>query len=119
MHKESVPLPKFKVELTSGKVIAIIVMVCLFFILPVIVINTVSFKQNNSTGQVAGIATDRMNSFVFPEITLDIDLNNQPGVLILAGMILTGIGIIITLFLFIDSSKFKKEISQNRKLHKK
>ncbi len=105
LHKVSNVKQSF--ELSPAKVMALILFVGLFFIAPVILIES---SKAPSGGKVAGINTSIEKGY-FPQITLEIDLNNQPGLFFIAGIIFIGIGSIVIIFLLIDNRRFKSKRS--------
>lgn len=108
LHKESNINQSF--ELSPSKIIAIILFVGLFFIAPVFLIES---SKAPASGKVAGVSTS-LQQIYFPQITLEIDLNNQPGLFFIAGIIFIGIGAIVIIFLLIDSKRFKSTRNSKR-----
>ena len=121
MHSDIYELPDLKVEMTFGKFVVIIASIFLFLILPINLINTYfpeinpnnsSIQEQSTEGRVAGVETSLTGDVdnIDNQIPLlgDFNLNSQSGVFVLLGLILIGISVLLTLYLFISGRKEEK-----------
>jgi len=105
-------LPNLKVEFSFKKLIASVLSVVIFLILPIAGIDSLIRSSNAppvTQGQVAGISTSTISSdnniYILGQT---IDLNSQSSILAIGGLILLGLAIILTIYLIIDSSLTSK-----------
>ncbi len=115
-HPDDYKMTHLETDFSTKKIFALILSVLLFFVVPIVTIETISSKisKNISDGQVAGVSTTQTNftnSNVLNLFGVSLNLNSQSGLLILGGVVLFGIAIILIIYLFIDNNAKNKSKS--------
>lgn len=107
-------LPKLKIEINLATIIWSIIIILFAFVIPVSLIQRGSQTEgeNNiivSGPQVAGVSTEKQPAAItLPIIDQQVYLEGQSGLLIMIGLLLLGIGLIIILYLIVDTTRKKK-----------
>ncbi len=119
MYKEAWEPKTNKTEISVVQMLTVVLTVLVVFILPAQLI-TLSKGMNNqspytptaleqrnqsadSTAKVAGIASDAKDKRMLqiPFTNVEIDLNSETGLLIIAGLILLGLSVILAIYLLL------------------
>lgn len=115
MRKVYDDLPKLKVEFNLGKLIATVVAVNLFLILP---ISLVENSRNNSSntiavsdsGRVLGLdsSAETITTTQYQVLGVAFDPQTENGLLVTIGLVLLGISFLILVFLIVDNQRSKR-----------
>ncbi len=103
-------LPKLKFDFNLRKLIVASISIFVFFLLPVLVIQSLTTTVQNvevGNGRVAGVNVST-NEELINILGFELNLNSKGGIFILLGIILVGISIILFLFLMYDNLRIKK-----------
>jgi len=112
-HPDDYKMPHLEADFAARKLIAGILSIVLFFIVPIVAIETIGQKlyTASSEAQVAGISTTTVNTSTsnLNLLGLEVNLNSQSGLLAIGGMVLFGIAIILVIYLVIDDNTKHKD----------
>ncbi len=117
MYKDAYPTNNGKVQISVVQIIVVVLTLVVTFVIPARAISyyrdlqtTQPYTQqalalrNQQSGRVAGASTS--NGIIhIPLVNVDINLNTQAGILMIGALLLTGVALIIVIYLLISPRK--------------